>query len=200
MAECHDRRSEMRAIPSPATVGRLANLVAAVLLVAACTDGSGSDVRSVAPTGSLTPATSAEASASSSEGGYTRGDYADEASAATGPSAGAGSYVVNAASAAIGAYLTGENGRTLYTFKADGPNTTSCTGGCATTWPPFIVGTGGSVTAGAGVTGSLTTVGRPDGQMQVTYNGARLYYFANDAKAGDTNGQGVGGKWFVAAP
>ena len=27
-----------------------------------------------------------------------------------------------------------------------------------------------------------------------------LYYFAKDAKAGDTNGQGLNGKWFVASP
>jgi hypothetical protein len=27
-----------------------------------------------------------------------------------------------------------------------------------------------------------------------------LYYYAKDAKAGDTTGQGVGGKWFVASP
>ena len=27
-----------------------------------------------------------------------------------------------------------------------------------------------------------------------------LYYFAGDTKAGDTNGQGSGGVWFVATP
>jgi hypothetical protein len=44
-------------------VGRLIGVVAALLLVAACTEPA-NDVRSPAPTGSLTPATSAEAPAS----------------------------------------------------------------------------------------------------------------------------------------
>ena len=50
------------------------------------------------------------------------------------------------------------------------------------------------------MTGTLTTFARPDGTMQVAYNGIPLYYFAKDTKAGDTTGQGVGGKWFVASP
>jgi len=36
--------------------------------------------------------------------------------------------------------------------------------------------------------------------MQVTYNGAPLYYFASDSKAGDVTGQGVGNVWFAATP
>jgi predicted lipoprotein with Yx(FWY)xxD motif len=199
MADASER-SQMRSIPNPRATGRLAALLGALLVVAACTDGGGSDVRSAAPTGSLTPATSAEASASTSAGGYTRGDYADQGSPTAGSSSAAERVVVNAASGAVGAYLTGDGGRTLYTFKMDSPNSSACTGGCAGTWPPFVLGTGGAVTAGTGVTGSLTTFARPDGSMQVAYNGAPLYYFASDAKAGDTNGQGVGGKWFVAAP
>ena len=50
------------------------------------------------------------------------------------------------------------------------------------------------------MTGALTTFARPDGKMQVAINGRPLYYFAADSKAGDTTGQGVGGKWFVATP
>ena len=35
------------------------------------------------------------------------------------------------------------------------------------------------------------------GKKQVTIDGVPLYYFSGDTKAGDTNGQGVGGIWFV---
>ena len=68
----------MRLIPNDARSGRLVFLIAGILLVAACTDG-GNDVRSPAPTGSLTPASSAEAPASPSGGGYLRGRDASEA-------------------------------------------------------------------------------------------------------------------------
>jgi predicted lipoprotein with Yx(FWY)xxD motif len=202
----------MRSTPTHPHVGRLVALFGALVLVAACTEAGGG-VRSPAATGSLAPATSAAASsapvvsaasspaASTGGEGYSKGDYGSRATAsAEASSAGAGSYVVKAASGSVGAYLTGEDGRTLYTFKPDSANTSTCTGGCAGSWPPFVVGAGDTLTAGSGVSGKLTTFARTDGSMQVAYNGAPLYYFASDAKAGDTNGQGVGGKWFVAAP
>jgi predicted lipoprotein with Yx(FWY)xxD motif len=56
------------------------------------------------------------------------------------------------------------------------------------------------VKAGAGASGAITLVTRDDGKMQVAYKGLPLYYFNKDAAAGDVNGQGVGGVWFVAAP
>ena len=53
----------MRSTVNRRHAGRLVALIGAVVLVAACTDdGTGNDVRSPAPTGSLTPASSAEAS------------------------------------------------------------------------------------------------------------------------------------------
>jgi predicted lipoprotein with Yx(FWY)xxD motif len=42
-----------------------------------------------------------------------------------------------------------------------------------------------------------TTAPRDDGGEQVVVNGWPLYFFANDAAPGDTNGQGVGDNWFV---
>jgi predicted lipoprotein with Yx(FWY)xxD motif len=120
--------------------------------------------------------------------------------AAPSSAGGGGALTVAAASGTVGAYLTGANGMTLYEFTADSMNTTACTAACATKWPPLTVASAGAVTAGTGVSGTLATFARPDGTLQVTINGMPIYYFSGDTKAGDTTGQGFGGKWFVAAP
>jgi predicted lipoprotein with Yx(FWY)xxD motif len=39
-----------------------------------------------------------------------------------------------------------------------------------------------------------------DGSRIVTYDHHPLYYWINDAKPGDTTGQGVGGVWFLISP
>jgi len=117
------------------------------------------------------------------------------APASQGPaSAAAGGVAIGtASSASLGTFLTGANGKTLYTHAGDGPNTSTCTGACATAWPPLTVAAGGQPTAGAGVTGKLGTLTRADGTMQVTSDGLPLYYWQGDAKPGDTTGDGVNG-------
>ena len=55
--------------------------------------------------------------------------------------------------------------------------------------------------AGEGVDSTLLgTITRDDGTTQITYNGWPLYYFADDTAAGDTNGQGMEGVWFLVSP
>lgn len=100
----------------------------------------------------------------------------------------------------LGAYLTGENGRTLYVLTTDTPGVSTCSGGCATNWPPFTIDAASTVQGASGVTGAFATITRDDGTHQVTFGGAPLYYFAGDAAAGDVNGQGSGGVWFVVSP
>ena len=188
-----------------------AGLAGLLLIVSACTGSGGT---STAPSIATSPLVStlaspigstAVASAAAPAGGrYGGGGDAYGSPAASGPAASAAAggetYEVTAATGAVGSYLTGEGGKTLYTFKPDSANTSTCTDGCATAWPPFTASANDTLKAGTGVSGKLTTFARPDGTMQVAYNGAPLYYFSGDAKAGETNGQGVGGKWFVAAP
>jgi predicted lipoprotein with Yx(FWY)xxD motif len=50
------------------------------------------------------------------------------------------------------------------------------------------------------VTGEIGTITGVDGSTQVTLNGWPLYYYAGESAAGDTNGQGVGGVWWVLTP
>jgi hypothetical protein len=59
---------------------------------------------------------------------------------------------------------------------------------------------GPEAAAAAGIEGELGIIERADGLRQVTYNGMPLYFFAQDAAPGDTNGQGRGENWFVVAP
>ncbi len=100
----------------------------------------------------------------------------------------------------VGKVLVAANGRTLYLFTAEKGKTSKCYGQCAAYWPPLIART---PTAGAGLKASLVgTTKRKDGKLQVTYGGHPLYFFANDKKAGDVNGQGFvhfGGAWWVVS-
>ena len=183
-------------------------LAGLVLIVGACSSGGAGAGASAAAPSAAAPSAAAVASAAASGGGrYGSGsdDYGSPASGAPAPSASdagaAGeSYEVKVGNGAVGAFLTGEDGKTLYIFKKDSPNKSVCAGDCATNWPAFTVEGAEAATPGDGVKGALTTFARADGAMQVAYNGAPLYYFAADTAAGDTNGQGVGGVWFVATP
>ena len=100
-------------------------------------------------------------------------------------------------SAQFGGILTDGSGNTLYLFTRDERNVSNCSGGCAGAWPPLA--TTGDPVAGDGLVAGLGTLERADGSTQVTINGWPLYKFASDAAPGQTNGQGVGGSWFVVS-
>jgi predicted lipoprotein with Yx(FWY)xxD motif len=99
----------------------------------------------------------------------------------------------------LGMVLTGEDTKTLYVFGKDTSGASTCTGNCATTWPPFTLDAGETAVAGTGVTGTISTIQRPDGSTQVAINGHPLYYFSGDQAAGDANGEGINGVWYAAA-
>jgi predicted lipoprotein with Yx(FWY)xxD motif len=83
-------------------------------------------------------------------------------------------------------------------FEKDAGTTSACVDACATNWPPLTVAALTDVTAGTGVTGTLATITRADGSLQVTLAGHPLYYFKGDAAAGDINGQGLNDVWYLA--
>jgi predicted lipoprotein with Yx(FWY)xxD motif len=110
----------------------------------------------------------------------------------TGPEASAG--LVALADSSLGSILVDGDGNVLYLFTPDEQGDSVCYDECAGFWPPLV----GEFDAGDGVDAALMgSVARTDGSEQVTYNGWPLYYFANDAAPGDTNGQGVNEVWYV---
>ncbi len=102
----------------------------------------------------------------------------------------------------LGTFLTDGSGRTLYLFAADHGATSTCTGACASAWPPFTT-TGKPVASGQVNAGMLGTTSRAGGSRQVTYAGHPLYYFAGDTSSGQTAGEGsngFGAKWWLVSP
>lgn len=97
----------------------------------------------------------------------------------------------------MGMVLVDSSGRTLYYLKGESASSIQCTGSCASNWPPLLIASGTKPTAGAGVSGNLATVKRPDGGIQVTFDGMPLYTFQGDSGPGQASGQGVS-NFFVA--
>ena len=95
--------------------------------------------------------------------------------------------------------LTNAQGLTLYYRTSDKPPSTVCSGSCAGAWPPLLFTGSGTPTSSTQLPGKLTAVMDANGN-QVEYNGHPLYTFASDTAPGQTNGEGVGGIWFVATP
>ena len=113
-----------------------------------------------------------------------------------------GSATVKARHGKLGTYVTDGKGFSLYLFEKDKRRKSSCYGACAKVWKPLTVK--GAPTAGRGLKRSLlATTTRTGGAKQVTYGGHPLYYYDDDHKAGQTEGQGVnefGAKWYVVRP
>lgn len=96
--------------------------------------------------------------------------------------------------------LTNAQGLTLYYFTADTSAASACTSGCIGAWPALTFSGSGAPTASSSLSGKLTVVTTAPGRQQVEYNGHPLYLYSGDSKPGDTTGEGVFGKWFVATP
>src|SRR4029078_12838770 len=102
--------------------------------------------------------------------------------------AAAGSATVKTRHGKLGTYLVDGKGRTLYLFEKDKTKKSTCSGSCATAWPPLLT-TGKPKAAGKAKAAVLGTSQHSDGKTQVTYKGHPVYYFVQDKKAGDTKGQ-----------
>ncbi|WP_336360911.1 COG4315 family predicted lipoprotein [Haladaptatus sp. ZSTT2] len=161
---------------------RLFLAVTASASLAGCLGGSGGETTETTTTASTTEATTTDAEMTTTEGGMD------------------GATVQVTSHPDLGDILVGPDGRTLYMFDRDteGDPMSTCSGGCASTWPPLTVTD--SPTKTDDVSAALTTFERDDGSMQVAAGGWPLYYFAPDENPGDAKGQGVNDIWWVLKP
>ena len=94
----------------------------------------------------------------------------------------------------LGTILVDAEGFTLYVFTNDVDGESTCYDSCEATWPVVP----GDTAIGSDLDAAMFgTTARTDGTEQLTVNGQPLYRYAPDASPGDTNGQEVGGVWFV---
>lgn len=101
-----------------------------------------------------------------------------------------GAAVVKSASnSTLGAtVLVNAQGMTLYSLSGEHNGKFICTSSaCLQVWHPLSAATG----TPNGSVGSLGTVKRSDGTVQVTYKGMPLYTFAQDQSPGEAKGQGI---------
>ena len=94
--------------------------------------------------------------------------------------------------------LVTRQGRTLYSLSAERNGRFICSNSaCLALWHPLVVAKGTKPMGAA----KLSTVRRPDGRTQVTYQGKPLYTFVKDTKPGMASGEGFKdvGTWHVAS-
>ena len=89
----------------------------------------------------------------------------------------------------VGNVLTSPKGMTLYTYDKDTNGMSECTGSCAKTWLPVHAKKSDKPV------GDLTIIKRSDGTLQWADKGKPLYTYVKDKKAGEVNGNGMGGTW-----
>ncbi|GER91267.1 hypothetical protein KDW_54290 [Dictyobacter vulcani] len=170
-------------------------LVMAMFVLAAC---GGGDSNNTGTSNNTTTGSDKNSSYGSSQSGGDKNSYGSTSTPTTAASTSAGPAVKVAMATVDGKkvkILTDTHGMTLYYFTPDTKTTSACGSGCTGTWPPLL--SDAAQPAVTGLSGKLTAV-KDDSGMQVQYNGHFLYTYAADTAAGQTNGQGVGGKWFVA--
>jgi predicted lipoprotein with Yx(FWY)xxD motif len=158
--------------------------IVAVVVLAACGSSGSSKAGGTSAT-TVQPTTT-------TAGGSGGGRYGAPTASTTAP-AKAGGVVVNVTTTKLGLTLVDSSGLTLYEYQPDPKGSSTCTGACATAWPPVTV-SGTTVTVGKNLPASLfSTVNGPSGSHIVAIAGHALYRFSGDTKPGDTTGEGVGG-------
>jgi predicted lipoprotein with Yx(FWY)xxD motif len=133
-------------------------------------------------------------------GGYYQA--APPAASSIAPDPAAPVVAVSTSALGPGTALVDGAGRAVDLLENDSTSASTCTGACASVWPP-VPATGGTTAAGGAENASLGSAPRPDGGAQLTYHGHPLYYYVGDHDPGDSRGQGLnqfGVHWYLVQP
>jgi len=99
-----------------------------------------------------------------------------------------------------GPILVDADCRALYIFTKDVGGESTCVDDCAKAWPPLFVTDETVPPVADELDPSLFSItDHPDGSV-LKIGDWPLYYFAGDTGPGETNGQGVGGVWWLVTP
>ena len=97
----------------------------------------------------------------------------------------------------LGVVLADLKGMTLYRFTKESHGKIACLGTCLKMWKPLLVKRGTALHLPPLIKGKLGRVIRPNGTLQVTFDGWPLYTYRGDRQPSDTLGNGKNGKWFA---
>jgi predicted lipoprotein with Yx(FWY)xxD motif len=106
----------------------------------------------------------------------------------------------------VGNVLVDAKGMALYSPQQEAGGKVMCTGSCTSIWVPLTLSGSAKPSGSSDVASKLGTVDRPDGAVQVTYQGKPLYTFVEDTSPGTVTGNGFQDQfdgqqfmWHVAA-
>jgi predicted lipoprotein with Yx(FWY)xxD motif len=134
-------------------------------------------------------------------GGGSRKSTSNKSTTKTSASTASGA-TVGTRKTGLGTILVDSTGRTLYLFEKDKGDKSSCSGACASAWPPFTATVKPKPAARVNAA-MLGTTARGDGTKQATYNGHPLYTYAGDTTPGEATGEGLnqfGAEWYAVSP
>jgi predicted lipoprotein with Yx(FWY)xxD motif len=196
-----------------------AGLGSLALLLTACGGSSGSPTTSTSTTGAAASGSATQSTASSSSSGpatsstsssprstahsqpassSSSATQTDQAQPSSNPGVSfppVGTTVLIVQHSDLGWVMAKADGQVVYTYARDSKgDPPSCTGSCASTWPPVTgVPKAGPADTFPGTFGQVTAA---NGEKVITYNGYPLYTLAG-APPLSTEGNGSGGEWHV---
>lgn len=182
----------------------LVGVVAVAVFVTACGSDDSSGETAAAQTDSA--ATSDDEATNKEEAARDDGDATDEDGDAMKGEAGSamkaeGPATVKVIDSDFGKVIADSHGEAYYLFDKEKSPESECFDECAEAWPPAV--TAGEPKAGSGADQALIgTTERPNGEVQITYDGHPLYYYMGDSP-GTIRCQNVdefGGLWLVVQP